>query len=643
VTVIAGYWAFDNPIDPTRACQRMLASQQVYAPGAPVCRTDGPLSLGRRLHAMLPEDRFERGPASTPSGTLLVADVRLDNRAELVTALGLSSGESGTLADAALLARALDNWGEGALDRLVGDFAFAWWDPRSCRLLLARDPIGQRPLHYHRGRGSFAFASMAKGLHALEEVPLTPNRQRATDFLALLPDTGSETFFASVERVRPAHLVVVTKDRVETRRYWNPSPARLRLARDEDYEDAMREQLDRAVAAQLRGAESAVGAHLSGGLDSAATASTAARLMAERGGQVTAYTAVPRTGFETSPSHDVIVDEGPLAAAVAARYSNVEHVKVPASHGSPFADLDRYASLYERPILNLCNSVWTHAILDDAKRRRLSVLLTGQHGNMSISYDGMPLLFELMRRGHLRQLGGLVLGLRRWGLRWGTIAAAALGPAIPVPLWRTIARARGKGTSLRDYTLLSRARADGAVLAQRARARGLDPSYRPRSDGHATRLWVLGRSDPGNYNKGMLGGWGVDVRDPTADRRLIEFCLSVPIEQYLAAGVPRSLARRAFADRLPSAVVSEGRKGYQAADWHEALATARGELAEEVERICGVPEIEQDIDMARMNALIADWPTDDWLNRRNVELYRLALLRGVSTGHFLRKMSGSNH
>jgi asparagine synthase (glutamine-hydrolysing) len=81
--------------------------------------------------------------------------------------------------------------------------------------------------------------------------------------------------------------------------------------------------------------------------------------------------------------------------------------------------------------------------------------------------------------------------------------------------------------------------------------------------------------DQGNYNKGVLGGWGVDMRDPSADRRLVEFCLSVPPEQFLAGGVPRSLARRAFADRLPPEVLRERRKGYQAADWFEGMSVSR--------------------------------------------------------------------
>ncbi len=89
---------------------------------------------------------------------------------------------------------------------------------------------------------------------------------------------------------------------------------------------------------------------------------------------------------------------------------------------------------------------------------------------------------------------------------------------------------------------------------------------------------MLRRVDLGNYHAGILGGWGVDQRDPTADRRLVEFCLNVPPEQNLVNGETKALARRAFAGRLPQDVIASRGKGYQAVDWHEGLTAARDSL-----------------------------------------------------------------
>lgn len=641
MTALAGFWATDGGADPAAACERMLRAQQVYAPDLPKVKSDGPAAIGRRLFKLLPEDVHDRGPVTGSDGrSLLVADARIDNRADLCAALGIAADEARGLADSAIILRVLERWGEDGVDRLYGDFALAWWDGANRRLVLARDYGGQRPLHFHRGSGFFAFASMPKGLHALEQVPVAPDEEAMARFLALLPQQGGTlTFFRGIEAVPPAHLCIVTGSGVSLRRYWNPSPAPLRLARQEDYAEAVRESLDRAVAARLRGAGGKVGTHLSGGLDSSAVTATAARLLAGEG-KVTAFTAVPREGYDGRIGRGRFADEGGHAAAVAAMYPNIDHVLIRSGHRSPLANLDRNFFLYERPVLNLCNAVWSDAIAEAARERNLSVLLSGQYGNMSFSYTGLELLPELLARGQLAKLAKLAVQLRRHGTRLESVASHALGPFLPAWLWAGINRLRGRRVTVDDYSAIDAQRLEG--LRDAARAAGLDLSYRPRRDPVGTRLWVIGRMDLAPYHKGMLGGWGVDMRDPTADRALMELCLSIPTEAYLEGGRARALARDAFADRLPPIIVEETRKGYQAADWHEGLSAARPELAEELGRIGALPEAEGLLDTRRLQGLGEDWPEGDWNVGANQSRYRLAMLRGVSGGHFLRKASGSN-
>lgn len=642
MTALAGYWSFDHRPDAAARCERMLKSQQIYGPQPPAVASDGPIALGQRLFGILPEDRGKQRVAAGSGGaTLLVADVRLDNREELCEALGIPAAEGRGATDSAILLRALERWDESAVERLQGDFAFAFWDSRRRRLLLARDFLGHQPLHYARRDGFFAFASMPKGLHALPEIPRAPDREAVADFLALIPDNGSETYFQGIEKVRPGMIVEVTREGLKATRWWQPPLEPLRLKTHGDYAEALREHFDRAVAARLRGADSAVAAHLSGGLDSSAVAATAARLMAPSGGRVTAFTGVPREGYDTSEIKGSFADEGPHAAEVAAMYPNMEHVLV-RNGGSPLADLDRHFFVYERPVLNLCNSVWMNRILELARERGHRVLLSGARGNMSFSYDGMPLLTQLLSSGRLLRLARESWALIRNGTRLGTVGAQAVGPFLPVPLWQAISRLRGKGRKLADYTAISPEAVRALRIAERAAERGLDTSYRPRRDPIETRLWVLNRVDFGNYTKGQLAGWGIDVRDPTADRRLIEFCLAVPADQYLRRGIRRALARTAFADRLPARIVNERLKGYQAADWHEGLVAARDELGGELERIEACGEAGSTVDHAAMRSLAEAMPESGWHKPAITERYRLALLRGVSAGHFIRKAAGSN-
>lgn len=640
MTALAGFWALDGAADSLARCERMLTAQRVYAPDPPLLRQDAGAALGRRLFRLLPEDRFDRGPVTGHGGrSLLVADARLDNRADLCAALGIAAGEASGLADGAIIMRALERWDEEAVDRLHGDFAFAWWDGAGRRLILARDILGQRPLHYHRGRNFVAFSSMPQGLHAVAELPPAPDEEAMSRFLALVPEEGTRSFFRDVDRVPPAHLCIHTGGGVSLRRYWNPAPRPLRLRRSEDYAEAVRDTFDKAVAACLRGADGRVAAHLSGGLDSSAVTATAARLLAGKG-SVTAFTAVPREGYDGTVARGRFADEGPHAAAVAALYPNIDHVLIRSGGNSPFAGLDRNFFLYQRPMLNLCNAVWADAIADAARERRLSVLLTGSMGNMSFSYAGLELLPELLASGRLLRLARHAAQLRRHGTRLESVAAHAIGPYLPARLWRGINRLRGRHMDIADYSAIDAGRA--ASLRDAAQAAGLDFSYRPRRDPVGTRLWVMGRVDPGAYHKGRLGGWGIDTRDPTADRALIELCLAIPAERYLAGGRARALARDAFADRLPRLVLDETRKGYQAADWHEGLIAGRGALEEELARIAALPEAAGMIDTGRLQRLTEAWPEGGWNRSETLSRYRLALLRGISSGHFLRKATGSN-
>lgn len=223
------------------------------------------------------------------------------------------------------------------------------------------------------------------------------------------------------------------------------------------------------------------------------------------------------------------------------------------------------------------------------------------------------------------------------------VLAQTFGPFVPTSLWRWLHRRIGRRVpEVLDYTAVRRERLAALDLDRLAAERHLDFSYRPRRDPFATRLWALRRVDPGNYNKGCLAGWGVDLRDPTADRRLAEFCLAVPSEHYLSDGVPRALGRRALADRLPALVLDERRKGYQGADWHERLTAARGAIAEEIERLASCSPAARALDSERLRALLARWPSSGWETQEIIERYRLALLRGIAAGHFLRKASGAN-
>src|SRR5580704_706632 len=642
MTALAGIWRLDGNPDAAEACDRMMAAQLIYGPDGGAQWSEGPVALGRRLARLLPEDAYDRQPLhSADAHTVLVADVRLDNRDELCAALNLPVERARRLSDADILLAAFTRWAEQCCDRLVGDFAFALWDQLSHRFLLVRYPLGARRLHYHWGARLVAFASMPKGLHALAEIPRQPDEDYLAWEMVAAGPLGTRTCFQGIERVEPGHIAIVTREGVSAQRYWNPGRKLLWLRTADAYAEACREQLDRAVRCRLRGANH-VATHLSAGLDSSAVTATAARLLAGDGGRVTAFTAVPRANYDLPVPRGRIGDEGPLAALTAAMYPNLEHVLVRTGEGSPLDLVDRYFHLFERPVPNLCNMIWVSAINDAARDRKLQVLLSASLGNLAISYHGLTLIPELLRSGRFlrlsRQLGMLV---RHGGLRWRGAAAAAIAPFLPPWLWSWVSR-RFRNTDLdpRAWTAIHPDRL--RQIQQETRERRGDPSYRPARDGFTERVSLLFRIDSGNFRKGMLAGWGFDHRDPMADRRLIEFCLSIPTDQFLRDGIQRSLARRALADRVAPEVLQATSRGLQAIDWHESLTRSRTRLSDEIERLAACGPAARLLDLDRLRGLVGNWPSDGWERTDTILSYRAALLRGISVGHFLRRASGSN-
>src|SRR5262249_25174848 len=226
---------------------------------------------------------------------------------------------------------------------------------------------------------------------------------------------------------------------------------------------------------------------------------------------------------------------------------------------------------------------------------------------------------------------------------WGGGWHITFGQCCPPFFGAWVQKMEGKHTDkARDYTTIHPRRFGELDLPTRARARNHDLVYRPWKDGFAMRLHHLQYMDPGNYNKGTLGGLQVEYRDPTADVRLLEFCFSGPTEQFLPDGRPRALAHCALADRLPKRVLEETRRGVQVADWHEDFAAARDSVVDELDRLEACPPAAAILDLPRLRRLTANWPSDGWERDDIVMSYRYALLRGIAVGHFLRRATGAN-
>jgi asparagine synthase (glutamine-hydrolysing) len=627
MSAIAGAWSPGGVLPALALCDDLLRAQARFGPHDLSSRAAGDVAVGRCLFRMLPEDRFDRQPVEDGE-LLLVADLRIDNREEILAALG--ARDDGALADSEILLRGWSRWRLGLLDRLLGDFAFAVWEARAETLTLARDPLGERPLHYCRAHGLFAFATASGPLAALPGMAGGADTEAMADFVADLPRRGPRSYHRDVMRVEPGHVVVLDRNGERRFRYWDPRGPELRLPRPAEYGEALRAEIDDAVRRRLRRTGGRVGSHLSAGLDSGAVTSAAALILGGRGERLQAFTSAPRAGFRGSAPQGYVVDESAQAGETAALYPNVDHIVVrPPAGRSPLPLLDRDHALAGQPVGHVSNNLWWVSINEEAKARGVSVMLTGEAGNFSLS-AGLALddLADLLRRGWIARWLREAKVLAQAGTSWKSILNASLGPALPPRTYRALRRLAGNHVEAgEDLTLVAEARR--ADVARRA-ARGGWRST-PQSDSKARRWEMLQLFDAGNYRKRSLAAWGIEERDPTADARLVRFCFSLPPEAFLDKGVRRPALRAALAGRLPAARLDAPIRGFQGADWYErvdgaalmAFAHPYAEAAGDI------------VDLAALEATARNWPTQDFHQRRILYFYGSKCLRAASAAHFI--------
>ena len=188
----------------------------------------------------------------------ITANARIDARDERLT-------------DAESILHAYEKWGDDCVKHLLGDFAFAIWDDRRKRLFCARDHFGVKPFFYTHIGDSFNFSSTLNEL----KVSTTLNEIAIGDYLLFgVNQDQSTTVFEDIQRLPPAHTLIVENNQIKIQRYWTPSlPSEIRFRNPDSYVERFSELLSRAVIDRLRTDRVAVS--MSGGLDSTSLAAIA--------------------------------------------------------------------------------------------------------------------------------------------------------------------------------------------------------------------------------------------------------------------------------------------------------------------------------------------------------------------------------
>lgn len=227
----------------------------------------GPLGLGHQRLSILDLEASQQPMLSRDGRYAFAYNGELYNFQELRSELEGSGCVFKTKGDTEVVFQALIHWGEKALSRFSGMFAFAFWDSKEEVLLLARDHLGVKPLYFTHDRGRILFASEIKALLAHPKCSLEINPDAIGLYLECQYIPAPYTIYTQIQKLPPAHFLKYKKGLVETQCYWTPSYAPKWEYDEETAIEMLGKELCRSVRSMMI-ADVPIGAFVSGGIDS---------------------------------------------------------------------------------------------------------------------------------------------------------------------------------------------------------------------------------------------------------------------------------------------------------------------------------------------------------------------------------------
>jgi asparagine synthase (glutamine-hydrolysing) len=291
------------------------------------------------------------------AGIAVALDGPIANRGALEAALAPRGHRFSSGSAAETLLRAYEQWDKDVLHHLRGAFAFALWDARKERLMLARDRFGEKPLYLCERAGALHFASQVSALLRMPGIPARPDLSAMQDYLAYRYVPGPRTLIEGIRKLAPGTHVLWQFGRMREARYWVPPDRNANAHRlSGNPVEQFTAKLDEAVGMHAGG-----GVLLSGGLDSAALVA-----LASRRGKVKTFAA----GFADDPASELA-----RAAQVAQRFG-AEHHEIVLSPREVIARLPQLVVRRDAPLSRPAD-VALHFIACEAARATRTVL-TGE-------------------------------------------------------------------------------------------------------------------------------------------------------------------------------------------------------------------------------------------------------------------------
>jgi asparagine synthase (glutamine-hydrolysing) len=553
---ISGIVRFDGaPADPAHL-HAMTAAMSHRGPDGIGHWVKGSVALGQCMLRTTPESLEETQPlANEDESVVLVMDGRTDNWEELRAELLSHGARLRTRADAELVLRAYETWGDACLSHVDGDFAIAIWDARQRRLFCARDRFGNKPFHYHWDGKVLTFASELHAILAMPWVPERLNEGMVAEALESRLYSVDETFWQGVLRLPPAHALTAGTGVFGPSRYWKPRAAVLRCSDDDDYIARYRAVLQETVR-RLSRSHRPVACEVSGGHDSSAVFALAIGLAS--GGCLPAPGV---DGYTLAFPGDPGADELSFARAVGT-HLGVSITEVAPSR--PPVDWYREHALFYRDFPGYPNGAMATGLRSLAFGRGSRVVLTGSGGD---EWTGGTRLYyaEALES---RAWSGLLDSIREDGAAFG--APTALGwllrfglwPLMPTPVRSAVrmVRVRLERPAFDTRTWLQPRLHDVIKRRRRAVPEPMGPFLRAGQRIQAGILVGAYGIWAREIEERMAARLGLEQRHPFWSLAPVEFAFALPERMRIRGERRRYAHLRALEGALPPAVIERRSK-----------------------------------------------------------------------------------
>ena len=518
----------------------------------------GPISLGH-LRLSIIDLATGAQPMSNEDDTVwVVYNGEIYNFHELRRDLEARGHRFKSTTDTEVIVHLYEEMGDQCVSKLRGMFAFALWDERKQKLLLARDRVGIKPLYYAQTRNGLLFASEFKSLLADPEVPRDINPRAIDRFLTYYYVPGNETLFTHISKLAPGHYMTVEDGRVSTHQYWDLSfdhPTETKSF--SEAVEALQALLGRTVKDHMI-SDVPVGVLLSGGVDSSGVLSYAA-------GQSDSPLHTFTMGFDG----ENFADERPYAKLASQKFGTIHHeISMRASDFRDF--LPKYVWHMEEPI---CEppAIALYFVSALARQESVKVLLSGEGGDEAFggyqTYRNF-LLLERLKSGFGSGKGLLRKGFQAAGkLGWKRVAP--YGDLVDLPLSeyylsRTASPFtpfnRAKSSLYREAFATSLAGHASDEPTRRLFERVKDANLLDQMLYLDTKTWLpddlLVKADK------MTMATSVELRVPLLDFQILEFAASLPANYKVQGWKLKRILKAALSKAIPEQILNRKKTGF---------------------------------------------------------------------------------